>query len=198
MVCQVNRILCCAFIVSSFAVLAGCANQGVSRQDVNQTINIQYGNIESIEQVELQSNAAGGAVTGSILGAVIADNALEGAIIGAFAGGALTAAAEGDNMANSYTVRLLNDTEVKIITGAGNLRAGDCVAVEQGKTANIRYASPVHCEHAGHPGVTDSDVTAKAQGEASACHDARQLALAAKTDAEVDLATKKIRALCES
>jgi len=70
MIFQVNRILCYAFIVSSFAVLAGCANQGVSRQDVNQTINIQYGNIESIEQVKLQSNAAGGAVGGSILGAV--------------------------------------------------------------------------------------------------------------------------------
>jgi outer membrane lipoprotein SlyB len=198
MLSQVNRVLCCAFIASSFAVLAGCANQGVSRQDVNQTINIQYGTIENVEQVKLQSNAAGGAVTGSILGAVIADNSLEGAIIGAFAGGAVTAAAEGKNTANSYTVKLLNNTEVKVVTGAGNLRVGDCVAVEQGKTANIRDASPVHCEHAGHPGVTDPDVTANAQSEASACHNARQLALEAKTDEELDFATKKIRALCES
>ena len=72
------------------------------------------------------------------------------------------------------------------------------MAVEQGKTAYIRDASPVHCEHAGHPGVTDPDVTANAQSEASACHNARQLALEAKTDEELDFATKKIRALCES
>jgi len=178
--------------------LTACSNQGVSRSDMNQSISVRYGMVVNVEQVELKSEAVKGAVVGGLFGAVIGHDALASAAIGAAAGGLLTRAAEGSNKANAYTVDMTDGAETKVVTESDNIRMGDCVAIEQGSSANIRLASSVHCEHAGHPALDHPAVAAKEQQEAGACHDAKQLALDAITDEEIDLAVKKVRALCEA
>ena len=178
--------------------LTACSNQGVSRSDMNQSISVRYGTVVNVEQVALKSEAVKGAVVGGLFGAVIGHDALASAAIGAAAGGLLTRAAEGSNKANAYTVDMTDGAETKVVTESDNIRLGDCVAIEQGSTANIRLASTVHCEHAGHPALDHPAVAAKEQQEAGACHDAKQMALEAVTDEEIDLAVKKVRALCEA
>ncbi|MDH3976944.1 MAG: hypothetical protein OEU86_00395 [Gammaproteobacteria bacterium] len=170
----------------------------MSRSDVNQSIVVRYGTVIDVEQVKLKSDVAKGAVAGGILGAVIGKDAVASAAIGAAAGGLLTKAAEGSNVAYSYTVDMVDGLTTKVVIESDNIRVGDCVVVEQGSSANIRMTSPVHCEHAGHPALDTPEVASKEQGEAGACHEAKQQALQAKTDQETDLAVKKVRALCES
>ncbi len=184
-------------VLSALVFLQACA-PGVSRQNVNTSINVQYGTVQSIAQVDLQSNAGSGAVMGGILGAIVGNNALQGAAVGAASGALLTVAAEGSNKANSYMVSMPNGRTIKIVTETGGLRVGDCVAVEQGRTTNIRFASPVYCNYPNHPGVTHPDVVAEAKDDASVCNQAKQQALKATTSAEIDLTVKQVRALCES
>ena len=191
---QVNIVI---FLLIGFGLTA-CSNQGVSRSDVDQSISVRYGTVINVEQVALKSEAVKGAVVGGLFGAVIGHDALASAAIGAAAGGLLTRAAEGSNKANAYTVDMTDGAETKVVTESDNIRMGDCVAIEQGSSANIRLASSVHCEHAGHPALDHPAVAAKEQQEAGACHDAKQLALDAITDEEIDLAVKKVRALCEA
>jgi hypothetical protein len=58
--------------------------------------------------------------------------------------------------------------------------------------------SDSHC-HPDHQDVLAlPDVQAAAQTEAVECHNAKEVALAAETDEQLELAMKKIRIFCES
>jgi outer membrane lipoprotein SlyB len=187
-----------ACLLCLMAFLVGCSNGGFSRSDMNESISVRYGTVSNVQQIKLKSDAAKGAIAGGILGAVIGEDKVASAAIGAAAGGLLTKVAEGSDVGYQYTVEMTDGVATKIVTEAGNVRVGDCVAIEQGRSANIRIASGVHCEHAGHPGLSDASVTSRQQRDATSCHTAKQQALQAKTDKEIDLATKKVRALCEA
>jgi hypothetical protein len=119
-----------------------------------------------------------------------------GAVAGALIAGLVTKATEGSNQANAYTVQLNNGSFRKIITENSYIRIGDCVAVETGKTSNIRDVSRALCEPAaGHP--VDREIHAHRQEEASECHDAKKQLLDATTGKEVDAIARKVKVLCE-
>lgn len=76
--------------------------------------------------------------------------------------------------------------------------AGDCVSIEQGKTANIRRVSSVYCENPNDEALQHPHVQASALEDAAECRSAKEIALNAKTEKEVDIALKKLRAFCGS
>lgn len=180
----------------------GCATDGaVDRRNVETTISIQHGTVKDIEQVELKSEAAKGAIIGGTIGLLAVSGStaehVGGAIGGAVAGALITRAFEGSNKANAYTVRLNNGSEVKVITDDKYIEAGDCVAVETGKTTNIRRVSQVLCKPSKPHQAVDAELHEKHQEEAWECHEAKKQLLKAKTEDEIDALLRKVKVLCE-
>lgn len=187
-----------SFLAAALALLAaGCATGGAARADLRTTIQIQYGRVEEVEQVALVSKVGQSAVIGGIVGALASRrHRLAGAAVGAAAGGALTAVSEGAQTAFGYTVRMESGQVIKVVVDHGDIPAGQCVAVEQGRTTNVRLVSPAHCRPGAGPAAAAPEVLAEAQQDASACHAAKEAALAATTTEQFDLLEKKARLVC--
>ena len=173
--------------------------QSIPRSQLGSAFQVRYGIVETVESVNVQSQAAQGAVTGGLIGGATSGHhhrgkhALEGALAGAF----LTALLEGNRKGYQYTVDFDDGSVTKVITESGGIVAGDCVAVELGQTANIRRTSSVHCEHRGHEALAEPMVHAKQQTEAAECHTAKEMALQATTEEATDIALMKVRVFCE-
>ena len=173
--------------------------QKVSRSDLNSSFDIRYGTVERVERVKVKSTAPQGAIMGGLIGGATSGHSRRGkhAVQGAVAGALLAAILEGDRKAFKYTVDFEDGSVTKVITETGDIREADCVAVELGRTANIRRVSDVHCEHTEHEALTDPIVYAETQKEAAECHAAKQMALQATTEEATDIAIKKVRVFCE-
>jgi hypothetical protein len=181
--------------------LTGCASPGaVDRENTNITIQVNHGIVEDIEQVEIKSKAAQGAVLGGLIGVTgsrgSSGDHVRSAAAGALIGGLLTRALEGSNKATAYTVRLNNGSTVKIITEAKHIKMGDCVAFETGKSSNIRKTTTALCEP-NQPQKTNQALQAHHQEEAKECHDAKKQLLDATSEAEINAISHKVRVLCE-
>ena len=184
------------------ALLALAVSQSataISSSDLNQSISISYGIVRDVQSQKVDSNAGKGAVLGGLLGAATSGHHDRGkhAAIGAVSGGLLASAMQGDRSARSYTVELMNGGEKVIMTEQSDVVVGDCVALEEGRSANIRRVPSVHCEHHDHEAMNDESVRANASESAEECSAAKQMALQAKTEEEMDLATKKVRVFCD-
>jgi hypothetical protein len=183
--------------VALAALATGCATGGVSRADLKTAIDIQYGVVDQVEQTTVESQAAGNAILGGVIGAVASrKHRLAGAAVGAASAGLLTAAAEGSRQAFAYTVRLESGRVLKVIVEHGEIAAGQCVAVEQGRSANLRLVSPGHCRAAASVAARSPEVAQEAQADAEACHQAKEQVLAATTEQETTLWAQKARILC--
>ena len=77
------------------------------------------------------------------------------------------------------------------MTEQAGLRVGDCVSVERGQWNNIRLASDDRCD-----ARAGTQAPASAVAEADACEAAKRQVLAANTDAEFDLAERRMRLFC--
>ena len=184
--------------------VAGCASQGgVTRDSLDSTIAVNYGTISSVTPVKLQSNATRNATIGGLAGLLTqatgsGTERLAGAAIGAAIGGLGTKAAEGDNMANSFIVELNRGGTVKVVTEQQNIVVGDCVAVETGNHTNLRRVSPVQCNPPGqlHPSI-DAQISDNEQREASACDQAKEELLKAKTESDINAMTRKVQVICD-
>jgi outer membrane lipoprotein SlyB len=191
-----------ALVPALAALLAtGCATGGVSRADMKTSIQIQYGRVDEVEKVAVDSNAGGSAILGGIIGAVVdRKHRLAGAAIGAGAAGAATYLAEGSHEAFAYTIRMDSGQMTKVIVGHGDIAVGQCVALEQGRTANVRVVSAGHCRSdnvaAAAAAAADPEIQARAQDHAAACDRAKEAVLAAETPDAVDLAARKARIVC--
>lgn len=184
-------------------LLAGCASYGGtgSRQDT--VISVQYGTIQSIEGVAMDSNVGTGAAVGGALGLAAASRRSTGTQVGVAAAGALIGALiqnqrAANSQAEQYNVRLNSGATVAIVTEHHDLQVGDCVAVEQGRHANLRRVSPVMCDsmaNASHPSY--EALHAANMAEADECEQVKQELLDATTEEQVNLAYQKMRALCE-
>lgn len=167
--------------------------------DLNSTISINYGTVEKVEQAKLDSLVGQGVVAGGMIGAVSGKHdRAKHAAEGAAAVGLLAALAQGSRKAFSYQVKLSSGGEIKLVTENGGIAAGDCVSIEQGKTANIRRVSSVYCEDPNGEALQHPHVQASALEDAAECHTAKEIALNAKTEKDVDIALKKVRAFCGS
>ena len=178
------------WILSIAAVSSGEA------QRVGQGSTIRFGIIRNVQQVSLQSNAPAGAVVGGTIGLIAGGRApARNALLGAAAGGAVTAAAQGNRTGFAYTVELNDGSMVRVISDQREIRRGDCVAVEQvGQTANIRREPAGFCARENAQAV--QAVQQVTEAAAARCQAAKEELVMASTPEAVDLATRKIHLLC--
>lgn len=181
------------------AAMAGCA---APPQRVGQTATVNFGVVNSADEVTLDSDAAEGALIGGTLGLATSGGSsrnrrVANGLVGAALGGALTAAAEGSRDGMSYTVAMLDGATMRIVTDQREIQTGDCVAVERvGQTANIRRVGDGYCDVANRGAV--NLVVSAARSEAVACESAKQELVDATTNDEADLAIRKVELLCNS
>jgi hypothetical protein len=191
-------------LATAIAAVVGMATSAhadgvVSRADRNQTINIVYGKVALIEEATASSAAAGGAAVGGIVGLATqhgkrGGDKVAGAAGGALLGALLTRAAEGSRQLQAYTVRETDGSTVKIIQEPADIRVGDCVAVEQGSTSNVRRVAGDMCEAGPH--LSDAAITASHAQDAGECFTAKRELLSANSDADVARAGTKVHILC--
>ena len=178
------------WIISLAAVSSGEA------QRVGQGTTIRFGIVRNAQQVPLQSDAATGAVVGGTIGLVAGSRRpARNALIGAAAGGAVTAAAQGNRTGFEYTVELSDGSMVRIVSNQREIRPGDCVAVEQvGQTANIRREPAGFCARGNVQAV--QAVQQVTDAAAARCEAAKEELVMAGTPEAIDLASRKIDLLC--
>lgn len=190
------RLIVCALSL----VLAGTSSaQSISRSQLGSSFEIRYGSVETVKRVKIKSQAAQGAVMGGLIGGATSGKNRRGkhAVEGAIAGALLVALLEGNKKAYQYTVELDDGRVTKITTEAGGIEEGDCVALELGRTANIRRTSAVNCDFGGHPALDEPIVRVKRQTDAAECQTAKDLAMKATTQEKLEIAVKKVRIFCE-
>jgi outer membrane lipoprotein SlyB len=169
-------------------------------QRVGQGSTIQFGTVRNVEQVQLQSNAAAGALVGGTIGLVASPSRGGGrtarnALVGAAAGGAVTAAAQGNRTGFAYTVELIDGSMTRIISDQREIRPGDCVAIERvGQTANIRREPTAFCARGNAQAV--QAVQTVTEAAAARCEGAKEELVNATTPEAIDLASRKIDLLC--
>jgi hypothetical protein len=194
-------------VCATALAIAGARAQEVPREQVGTSFEIRYGVVETVQvgKMDATASTARGAVIGGVVGLAAADHDddLRGALKGAAAGALiakLVAKHQENNAPNVYTysVALVDGGESKIVSETGDIRQGDCVAVEYGQSANVRRVSNAYCDSDMEVARADAAVSAQAQQAAADCHAAKQVALQAKTEAEMDVALKKVRLFCES
>ena len=163
-------------------------------------VTIRHGVVESSKEVQFQSSAAGGALVGGIIGYNLNTDKSKSkqrrrTAAGAALGGAARRSAEGDLSGMEYTVKITDGSVVKIVTDQTQIHKGDCVAVEQaGENANIRRVDNTLCEKGSEQAI--AQVEAELKEEAQECLDAKQQMLDAETEEQMDIATRKVKILC--
>jgi outer membrane lipoprotein SlyB len=171
-------------------------------------VRVQYGRITNVQATTVTDSTArnigtlvGGGIglaTGS--GQSSSNRALRG--IGGAAAGRGVGTLAGRSQAFEYTVLVDGKTTIQIVSDQAGKRVGDCVAVEQGQFANLRLVPDSRCAPRAQPAPAKAapakaapPPAADAQ-QASACEQAKQQVLAAKTDEEFDVAERRMRLLC--
>jgi outer membrane lipoprotein SlyB len=184
--------------------LVGCASTEPVAQSTNSMSNasiaVQYGRIENIEQVALAPDYGAGALVGGALGLLATANrsgASQVAGVAAGAGLGALIAQEAAGSAEKFTVRLISNSTIDIVSEIQDLALGDCVSIEQGQHANIRRVSSVMCltspSDPAYQPMNNSVVAESAQ-----CLQAKQELMNATTMEQTDIGYKKMRAFCES
>ena len=166
---------------------------------VGQSTTVQFGVVQRAEQVTRDSNAMQGALVGGMLGAVAGrgDSTIGNAALGAKVGTIGAAAAEGNRSGMAYTVAMADGSSTRIVTDQREIKQGDCVAIERtGNAANIRRAASSYCDPANARAV--EAVTPTIRTAAVECQRAKEELAGATTEAEVDLAARKISLLCDA
>jgi len=157
---------------------------------------IEYGNLTSVLITTPDSKVLQNAIVGGVIGLAVGQN-LGGVIDGAAYGYGITSIIEGDRRVFLYTINV-KGKEVKVVMEDGGLSEGQCVAIETTKNhTNLRAVSTSFCLNPQHKALSASDVVSQQQSQAKACDTARKIVLTAKTDADIDHAMAKVRALCE-
>lgn len=183
------------FISICCLAAVGCETQSFR---VGQSVSVQFGTVRHAEQVQLQSDAAAGAIVGGtigLMGSAGSRHAPRNAIMGAALGAATTAAAEGDRTGMAYTVEMLDGSKVRIISDQREIHVGDCVAIERvGQTNNIRREASAYC--AGGNEQALQSVRKEAEAAAAHCAAAKEELVKASTPEAVETAGRKIELLC--
>ena len=187
-------------IVMFTLAIVACSTTGVNPRDKNVTINISYGTIKSTEAVNLQSEVGKSAAIGGLWGLLgnargNSSDLVGGAVFGALFMGGVTKIAEGSREAEAYEVELKDGSVVKVVIDDKELVIGDCVALEQGKTTNLRKVAHDLCGTS-FEDSDDLEIAAEMKEDAEHCHAAKLQLLDAATEAEVNNALKKVKVLC--
>jgi len=185
------------FVTTVFLV---SVQHGFAVKSGNQVV-LQHGIVQSANVVQLNSEAAKGALLGGAIGLWSANGKKNSkkwrnTLAGAAAGGVLKARSEGDRRGIEYVVNTISGSTIRIISDQSEIRVGDCVTIEQsGKTANIRREPSTTCQPKSQEIV--QNLHAEFEEEANECLAAKQQLLDA-TSEEVDTALRKVQILCNN
>jgi hypothetical protein len=191
MIVRIAAAILLFFVLSPFALA----------QKAGQSARVAVGTVESTERVDLQSAALRSAVVGGVIGYHATSSSKsksrkrKNAAIGAAALGGARRAGEGDLTGTLYAVRMLDGSQMQVISDQNQIVPGDCVTVEQvGDSANVRRADPVLCEPETRPLM--DDLQDELREEADECYQAKQELLGADSDEAASLAARKVSILC--
>lgn len=187
--------------LSAALLMAGCTSSGVHRADVEQAIHISYATVIDVEDVKIKSEAGKSAGLGGLWGLSIGASGDRGDIVGGLVAGALllgltTKIAEGSNEAKGYTVEYSDGDRVKIVTEDKQVARGDCVAVESGRTVNVRRVAASLCST-----EVEADYEQPSQAsfvESPACVEAKRELMKVDDAEQMNIYLDKVRELCDS
>ena len=172
-------------------------------QRSGQSAKLTTGKVVKTERIQLQSDAAKGALVGGVVGYHLtsknksSSRKWANAAAGAAVGGAAKRASEGDLTGILYTVDTGGGSMVKVVSDQTEIRQGDCVMIEEIRdTVNIRRMDGSACDPKSQQAL--KQVEAELQEEASECVAAKELLLKAETDEEIELAVRKVKLLCNN
>jgi outer membrane lipoprotein SlyB len=193
-----------AAVVVGSTLMTACETTGGARPGT--AMSVQYGVVQSVQEVQADANTGGSAALGGLAGLAVAAGTggsrtqqMAGAAGGALLGGLIANQRAANQRLMQHTVRLNNGNSIAVITEDDNIAVGDCVAVEQGRHANIRRVSSVMCNDLADTRRPAYSSTHEANvREAAECEQAKQEVLNAKTEEEINLAHMRMRALCEN
>ena len=199
-----NRSITIATLIAASIVTAACETPGGARSGT--AMSVQYGVVQRVDEVQAESNTAGGAVVGGLAGLAVAAGTggsrrqqMAGTAAGALIGGLVANQRAASQQLMQHTVRLNNGASIAVVTDHHNIAVGDCVAVEQGRHANIRRVSPVMCNDLADTSRPAYASTHQANiQEAEECEQAKREVLDAQTEEAIRLAHMRMRALCEN
>lgn len=199
-----NKSIVIATVVVAGFVMTACETPGGARSGT--AMSVQYGVVQSVQAVQAEANTGGGAALGGLAGLAVAagtggsrNQQLAGAAGGALLGGLIANQRANNQRLMQHTVRLNSGASVAVVTDHHNIAVGDCVAVEQGRHANIRRVSPVMCKDLADTGRPAYSSTHQANvREAEECEQAKREVLNAQTEEAIRLAHMRMRALCEN
>lgn len=189
-----------ALTLASALLLVTSAATAAAQNRAGSAAKISVGTVERAERVTLDSNAGNGVLVGGTLGLLSASGKSGGkkarnAIIGATGGAMIAGAAQGSRQGMAYTVATGPGTRLKVISDQTGFMVGDCVAVEEaGATNNLRRLGREACERASQPVL--AQLQSEFQSEAAECVAAKDQLVNATTPLDVDLATRKVKILC--
>lgn len=183
------------------ASLVGCASTDpMTGSAPNEIISVQYGTVENIQQVAMAPDYGAGSVIGGALGLLATmghsgASQVGGAVVGAGLGALVAKETAGTGV--KFTVRLVNNSTIDIVTENQSIALGDCVSIEQGQHANIRRVSSVMCTTPPSDPAYAPMNAANVQ-ESQECQQVKRELLNATTEQATNLAYKKMHAFCES
>jgi len=197
--CRVAVVAICALLALTVSM-----ERVQAAQRVGASATIRVGEVVGAKQVELKDNSgAKGALVGGAIG-LAAGSGKDGKErrkrvgIGA-ALGAAAGAAKRNPTGMEYSVRAADGTVIVIVTDQMEIRKGDCVAVEEsGNRANIRRIAASACEPEAQQVLNDPAVKQEMQEEAAECIAAKEELLAAKTESELAIASRKMEIFCNN
>lgn len=180
-------------IALAIAGLSACTTT-IPRHSASE-IRVQYGMVDRISRVPVDSAVPAGAIAGGMIGLILSHKQSTGkraasTLGGAVLGGAAAKVLEGDNRAFQYHLTLNDGTKTSFVTEKDFLIRGDCVAVERGRYANLRRVEATMCE-------AKPEVKAFHVENANQCHSAKNQLLIAQTDREIAVASQKVETLCQ-
>lgn len=183
------------------AALTGCAaTDPMTGSTQNEIISVQYGRVENIQQVAMSPDYGAGSVIGGALGLLATmghsgASQVGGAVVGAGLGALVAKETAGSG--EKFTVRLVNNSTIDIVTENQSIELGDCVSIEQGEHANIRRVSSVLCTTPPSDPAYAPMNAANVQ-ESQECQEVKRELLNATTEQATNIAYKKMHAFCES
>ena len=199
-----NKSIGIAIVTVTSMLSTACETPGGARSGT--AISVEYGVVQKVNEVRAESNTARGSVLGGLAGLAVAagtggsrNQQVAGAAGGALLGGLIANQRAANQRLKQHTVRLNSGASVAVTTDHHNIVVGDCVAVEQGRHANIRRVSSVMCNdlaEASRPGY--APVHQANIREAEECEQAKREVLNAQTEEAIRLANMRMRALCEN
>ena len=175
-------------------------SQALAQGRAGAAAKISVGTVERAERVRLDSDAGSGVLVGGTLGLLSASGKSGGkkarnAIIGATGGAMIAGAAQGNREGMAYTVATGPGTRIKVISDQTGILVGDCVAVEEaGATNNVRRIAREACDRASQQAVVQ--LQPEFQRDAAECIAAKDQLVNANTPQAVDIATRKVKILC--